>query len=295
MTNLSNPPTIEPTDDWLNTHRAHLLRALETDAPARRRIRLTWRLAVIALAVLLLAGAAIAATGYTLFDWLHTENPGEARFSIDTSRTVEWPAPGALACDGPGTGEFSCAPGGTGPWVYELYDRVATPDTGFTRESLLAAIDDEERRGAMSSQTAEELRGQIAAVGDEFFEKMSILFRISNISSPHEVRPGVVVVPPEDVPQFVTCRPNGAAYRCANLAESVDIPIGAPIYGLRENSKWIEQPYRPQPPDLRTIVESAFGRALSPAEERLLITLGTAVGGGSKSTGGGVEGETTSG
>ncbi|HEY3068784.1 MAG TPA: hypothetical protein VGJ34_00585 [Gaiellaceae bacterium] len=111
----------------------------------------------------------------------------------------------------------------------------------------------------MPAATAEKLRIEIAAVGDDFFEKMGILLGIGNISSPHQVRPGVVLVPPEGVPQFVACRPDGSEFRCANLAESLDVPVGAPIYGLRQNSKWIERPYDPQPPDVQAIIEGSSG------------------------------------
>jgi hypothetical protein len=295
MTDLSHPPTLEPTQDWLAARRAHLLHALETSAPApRRRVWPTWRVAAVALAVLLLAGAAVAATGYTFFDWLHSETPGEARFSVDASRTVAWPAPEALACTEPGAGEFSCAPGRSGSWVYAFYNRVDPPEPAFTRENLLGAIESQERAGRLPAATADRLRAEIAAVGDEFFEKMSILFGIGNISQPHQVRPGVVLVPPKGVPQFATCEPAGADFRCTSLSAGVDIPIGAPIYGLRVNSKWVERPYEPQPPDVEAIVESVFGRPLTPAEQRLLITLETGATGGSEPSGG-AEGGTSNG
>lgn len=295
MIDLSNPPTIEPTRDWLAGRRRHLVSALQTSAPARRRLRPTWRLAAVALAVLLLAGAAIAATGYTIFDWLHSANPGEARFSIDTTRTVSWPAPDSLACDDAGDSTFSCAVGRSGPWVYQFYNRVDPAEPAFTRENLLMGVDHAEREAGLPAATAEKLRREIAAVGDEFFEKMSVLLRVGNISSLHEVRPGVILLPPADVPQFVTCEPDGAEFRCTNLAESLDVPVGAPIYGLRENSRWVERPYRPQPPDFQAIIESLFGRPLTPAEQRLLITLGTAsaTAGGTASVE--VEGATTTG
>ncbi|HEY3068783.1 MAG TPA: hypothetical protein VGJ34_00580 [Gaiellaceae bacterium] len=94
MTELSNPPTIEPTHEWLLEQRDQLVRAIEAaplGAPSRRPSR---RLVLVAAAlVLVVTGSALAATGVNILDWLRSSNPGEARFSIDDSRTVKWPAP----------------------------------------------------------------------------------------------------------------------------------------------------------------------------------------------------------
>jgi hypothetical protein len=271
MTDLANPPTIEPTGDWLTARRMHLLQALESDTPARRRR--TWRIAAVALAVLLLAGAAVAATGYTLFDWLHSGNPGEARFSIDATRTVDWPAPESLACESPGSGEFDCAAGASGKWQYELFGRVEAQT--ISRETALAALAQTESAGGVSHEQAERIRAQIAAVSNEFFEKLNLLAGFNSVASPHEVRPGVILVPPGDVPQFVVCRPDADAFACEELAASADVPVGAPFYGLRENEDWVEKPYRPTRTDFGAMLESVFGRKLTPAEIRVLITFTT--------------------
>jgi hypothetical protein len=274
MTDLVNPPTIEPTHDWLSTRRAQLVRALEPDAPSRRGLRLNWRLAVVVLAVLLFAGAAVAATGYTFFDWLHADEPGAARFSIDASRTVDWPAPEALGCPEPGT-EFSCAQGNSGRWVYESLGRVEAPPTDLTRERILDAVAAGEREGRIPPETAERVRNEIAAVGDEFFEKLQILLGLRSVASPHVTRPGFVLVPPAGVPQFVTCEPDDDAFRCQSLSAAVDVPVGAPMYRLRENADWIERPIPRRAAELEHLYAGVFGRPLTPAEERLLITLST--------------------
>jgi hypothetical protein len=274
MTNLVNPPTIEPTQDWLSTRRAQLVRAIEAEAPSRRGLRSNWRMAVVVLAVLLFAGAAVAATGYTFFDWLHADEPGAARFSIDASRTVDWPAPEVLACPEPGT-ELPCVEGSSGKWVYESLSRVEAPPTNVTRERLLEAVAAAEREGRIPPETAERVRSEIAAVGDEFFEKLPILFGLRSVASPRVTRPGFVLVPPAGVPQFVTCEPDDDAFRCRSLSAAVDVPVGAPMYGLRENVEWIERPIPRRAPDLEPLYAAVFGRPLTPAERRLLITIST--------------------
>jgi hypothetical protein len=122
-----------------------------------------------------------------------------------------------------------------------------------------------------------------------------VLLALNTVASPHEVRPGIIRVPPQPVPQFVVCRPDGDAFSCEELAASADVPVGAPFYGLRENRDWVEKAHRPEAPDVEAIVESVFGRPLSRAEERLLITFETASTSGSRPSGGGAEGETTTG
>jgi hypothetical protein len=121
------------------------------------------------------------------------------------------------------------------------------------------------------------VRADLGAVGDEFFRKIDLLRRVTMISSPHEVRPGVLLVPPVDVPQFVTCeRADASTYECRQLASSV-VPVGAPIYGLVENDEWVEQAFEPEGPrDVAPLFEGLFGRPLTPVEERLVIILGTA-------------------
>lgn len=288
MIHLANPPTIEPRADWLAARRANLVRVLGESAPAQRRLRPSWRLAAVALAVLLLAGAAVAATGYTLFDWLHSGAPGEARFSLDATRTVSWPAPDALACEDPGVGQFVCSPGRSGHWVYDVFGRVESQT--ITREAALAGLAKTEQAGGVSHEQADRIRAEIAAVSDEFFEKLNLLHTFTSIASPHEVRPGVIRVPPGDVPQFVVCRPDGDEFLCTELAASADVPVGAPFYGLRETQDWVEEPYRQEPPNPAAIFRSVFGRKLTPAEERLLLTIATA---GTTQDGG--EGETVEG
>jgi hypothetical protein len=278
MTDLLSPPTIQPTDEWLATRRAHLVRALETSPQARRALRPSWRIAAIALAVLLLAGAAVAATGYTFFDWLRSPGPGEARFSIDGTRTVAWPAPEQVACDDAGGGEFSCAAGPNGRWVYERYGRVQK-EFEVTRERVLAGLAEAEREGNVTHAKADEIRALIAAVDDDFFAKLNVLNSLSTVASPRQVRPGVYRIPPNGVPQIVTCRPEGSVFSCRDLAAATNLPVGAPFYGLRENADWVETTQVPSATNVDALVESVFGRPLTPAEVQLLVIFSTAAGG----------------
>jgi hypothetical protein len=281
---LQSPPHLEPTPEWITARREHLVReivasASPTHRPARRvgAVR-RWRVAAVALAVLVLAtGAALAATGFNLLDWIRSDNPSEAAFSIDTNRVYSGPAPETVSCGDPSDADsFGCKPGRHDQWVYTLYERVEAR-LEFTREAALAAVADAERAGTISHDLAEQVRADFRAVGDEFFRKIDLLRTVTMISSPHEVRAGVLLVPPADVPQFVTCEgADTSTYECRKLAASV-VPVGAPIYGLVENDEWVEQAFQPEGPrDIAPLFEGLFGRPLTPAEERLVIILGTA-------------------
>jgi hypothetical protein len=275
---LQSPPRLDPTPEWIAARRDHVVRELAaTSAPATRPRRIAgWRVVAVAFAVLVLAsGVAVAATGFDILDWIRSDNPSEATFSIDTGRVVSGPFPDSLVCAEPSeTGAFTCVSDRTGRWVYILYDRVeARPE--LTREAALAGLADAERSGAVSQERADQIRADLAAVGDEFFHKVALLGTVTTISALHEVRPGVVLVPPPGVPQFVTCE-NGSDLECRALPESA-VPVGAPVYGLDQNDEWVEQRFeREGPRDVAPLYEGLFGRPLTPVEERLVIVLGTA-------------------
>lgn len=280
MNDLRHPPTIEPTPEWIARRRAHLVRELEAaGAPARSRLRPRWQpmprwrvIAVTAAAALLVTGAALAASGVNPLDWLRSGGPSEVRFSIDPSETVHWSAPSSLRCDAPSEGEFACSSHGSGLWVYDFLERVDAAPT-LTRKSALAGLAASERSGLVSHDRAEEIRGEIGAVDDDFFLKLNVLLRLRSIGAAQVVRPGVLLVPPAGTPQIVTCRPLATGFGCKNLAAAVDVPVGAPIYALRKNNAWVEKPYSSSgPEDLVGLIEGVFGRPLTPAEERLLMT-----------------------
>ena len=281
---VKSPPRLEPTPEWIIARREHLVREIVASTssaprPAQRvRTAPRWRVAAVALAVLVLAtGAALAATGFNLLDWIRSDNPSEATFAIDASRVYSGPAPDSISCADPSDADtFGCKPGRQGQWVYTLYERVeARPE--FTREAALAGLADAEQAGSVSHELAEEVRMQIAAVDDDFFRKLDVLRTVEIVSSPHEVRPGILLVPPSGIPQFVTCEAgDGAELSCRNVPAGT-VPVGAPIYGLVENDRWVERPFeREGPRDIAPLYEALFGRPLTAAEERLLITISTA-------------------
>ena len=279
---LQSPPSLDLGPEWIAARRDHVVRLISADAPLadrapRRPSRPSWRVVAIALAVVLLGtGAAIAATGFDILDWFRSDNPSETAFSIDTDRVVSGPVPDSVECADVGAdGTFACTPG-RGRWTYVFYNRVeAQPE--FSREAALNAVAVAERAGSLSHEAADQARADFDAVGDEFFNRINLLLTVTTISSPHQVRPGVLLVPPANVPQFVTCeRAGGSTYECRNLAASV-VPVGAPIYGLVENDEWVEQRFEPEGSrDVTALYEGLFGRPLTPAEERLVILLGTA-------------------
>jgi len=283
---ILNPPTIEPSAVWLADRRAHLVREVRADAAPSRLPARSWRLALaFAAALLLLAGAAVAANQLGLLGWLRSSNPGEARFTIDPTRTVTWPAPASLVCGQAGQEEFSCSTGADGARVYESFGRVE-PLGDVTRERVLAGLADAEQAGNVSPERAEEIRGLIDQVGDDFFEKVGLLFTLRAVASPHQVRPGVYRVPPAGVPQIVTCRPDGSGFACQSLAAATDVPVGAPVYGLRESPDWVERHVSPQASDIDALVAAVFGRPLTPAEERLLVVFSTPASAANETEGG---------
>jgi hypothetical protein len=294
---LKSPPRLEPTPEWITSRRAHLVREIVASTPSvprpvrRGRAVPRWRVAAVALAVLVLAtGAALAATGFNLLDWLRSDNPSEATFAIDTSRVYSGPAPESVSCADPSDADaFGCMPGRGDQWVYILYERVEERPE-FTREAALAGLADAERAGTVSPELAEDIRRQIAAVDDEFFRKLDVLRTVEIVSSPHEVRPGILLVPPSGIPQFVTCEAgDDDGLSCRNLPAST-VPVGAPIYGLVENDRWVERPFESQGPrDVAPLFEALFGRPLTAAEQRLLITIGTAASEGEVGSSGPVE------
>ena len=292
---LKSPPRLEPTPEWITSRRAHLVREIVASTPSvapvrRGRAVPRWRVAAVALAVLVLAtGAALAATGFNPLDWLRSDNPSEATFAIDTSRVYSGPAPESVSCADPSDADaFGCMPGRGDQWVYILYERVEDRPE-FTREAALAGLADAEQAGTVSRGLAEDIRKQIAAVDDEFFRKLDVLRTVEIVSSPHEVRPGILLVPPSGIPQFVTCEAGDDELTCRNLPAST-VPVGAPIYGLVENDRWVERPFERQGPrDVAPLFEALFGRPLTAAEQRLLITIGTAAAQGEVGSSGPVE------
>jgi hypothetical protein len=155
-----------------------------------------------------------------------------------------------------------------------------------TRERVLAGLAEAEQSGSVSQERAEEIRGLIDQVGDDFFEKVGLLFILRAVASPHQVRPGVYRVPPAGVPQFVTCHSDGSTFVCQALAAATDVSVGAPVYGLRESPDWVERHVSPQASDIDALVAAVFGRPLTPAEKDLLVVFSTPASAASETEGG---------
>src|SRR5918996_6280693 len=142
---LQSPPSLDLGPEWVAARRDHVVHLISADErPAdhapRRPLRPSWRGVVIALAVVLLGtGAAIAATGFDILDWIRSDNPSEAAFSIDTDHVVSGPVPDSVECaEVEAAGPFACTPG-RGRWTYVFYNRVeAQPE--ISREAALNAV-----------------------------------------------------------------------------------------------------------------------------------------------------------
>jgi hypothetical protein len=183
--------------------------------------------------------------------------------------------PMGLVCPAPRVEGFSCAPGHEGRFVYELLFRIEADEDApeFTREGFLAALAEGEQQGTITPEMAQKYRTQIAAVRDDFFVKFGILSRIQT-TGVSEGR-----VPPPGIPILATCERAEGGLTCRSLAGAVDVPIGAPVYALRETDEWVKQPPQSkQPPPWQRPEMVAFWNSLTPAEQRLMITLSTAVG-----------------
>lgn len=280
-TQLENPPTLEATPEWLAARRAHIV-CEATVGAVRERVAFRaenrrLRLAIVVVVVAALTtGAALAASAFDLLPWLDSDDRAEARYSVDRSRAVGGSFPQEISCPAPtGRGAFACTAGREGRWVFMLLDRVTTQPE-LTRESLLAVIAAAEDQGRVTPELARRVREQIAAVGDDFFESLGRLQQIQSVFAAEIVRPGVVRVPSGGIPPTVMCERAGAELSCRDLAGSPNVPVGTPLYGIVRAPEWVERPRGDARADAERLMEAVFGRPLTEAEVRLLITLATA-------------------
>jgi hypothetical protein len=256
---------------------------------ATRRRRQT--VAVIAFAALLLfAGAAIAADKYDLLPFLHTNDRNSARFSVSPTRTYHGAAPLALTCPGAKTGSFTCHVSGVmtpGKRNYELglsTDKVPL----LTRQSMLDSLDKAEAGGADPAEVAQ-LRADLAKVGDDFIRALAVLTRIETVGGPSSVSSGTERVPPRGVPAWAACREvNLATFRCRPLAALVGVATGTPLYHLQPRSDWrrVKAP-PPDQSDFGRELERLLGRKVTADETRFFVdfaTVGTATGSSSGPT-----------
>lgn len=260
------------------------LEALEADiagAAARRvgQLRLRRRLvytAVVSAALLIMAGAGLAASGAGIFGWLAASGPGEARFAIDATRVYTGPAPQLLSCADPSGESFSCAPGSGEARAYDLLQRTQAPQR-LTRGRALAGIEEAVGTGGLDESRAQAIEADLRAVPDDFFAKLSILSSLSSVGVGAGVDDGNglrELVPPPGVPRLIECEQRDPSrLSCRPLGGAADVPVGAPLYSLRQSSDWQERPVEPgtdSGADVRALVDAIWGRPLEPAELRLL-------------------------
>jgi hypothetical protein len=260
-------------------------------ARATRRRRQT--VAVIAFAALLLfAGAAIAADRFDLLSFLHTSDRNSARFSIAPKRTYHGTAPLALTCPGAKTGTFTCHVSGVmagGNRNYELGQSIEKVPS-LTRQSMLDSLDKAQAEGADPGKIAQ-ARADLAKVGDDFIRALATLTQIETVSAAggSSGPAGTERVPPRGVPAWVACREvTLATARCRPLAALVGVATGTPLYFLQPSRDWRRVPTPPsKPSDFSRALEQLLGRKVTADETRFFVdfaTVAATTGGSSGST-----------
>jgi len=251
---------------------------------ARRRRR---TVAVIAFAALLLfAGAAIAAGKFDLLSFLHTNDRNSARFSLAPARTYHGAAPLALTCPGAKTGVFTCHVTGLVVGGNRIYDLGQQTDKvpPLTRQSMLDSLDKAQAAGADPARVAQ-ARADLAKVGDDFIRALAVLTQIETVSSGSSGPGGTERVPPRGVPAWTACREvTLATFRCRPLAALVGVATGTPLYFLQPSKDWRRVPAPPsQPSDFERMLEQLLGRKPNADEIRFFMDLATVASTGSSS------------
>jgi hypothetical protein len=243
----------------------------------------------------ILAGAALAARQLDLLPWLKTNNPSSALYSVDPHHRFRGPVPSYVRCPAAGrSATFACTAtagsnptlGSLPPRVYGLSQRIAAEPT-LTRAFILAAVKRAEAKGWVSRTRAERIRKDALGVGDRFYAFLNLLVTIQGTASSPGIEQDlghgpVYLVPPAGVPQWIVCAQRlNAALGCRNLAESVNVPVGAAVYDLAPGTDWRRVARLPRDRGLRSaltrsLIRHLLGRDLMPVELRLLIDLGTA-------------------
>ncbi len=243
---LESPPTLDVAPAWIADRRAHLVREVAAASERHERPLLgsrRLRLVLVAAAIVLLtAGAALATKGidFDVLPWLESDDPSEATYFVDTTRTVTGAFPQALVCPAPRVEGFSCAPGHEGRFVYELLFRIEADEDEpeYTREGFLAAIAEGEQQGTITPELAQKSarRSQPWTTTSSSSSASSRRIQTTGVSEGR--------VPPPGIPILATCERAEGGLTCRSLAGAVDVPVGAPVYALRETDEWVKQPPR---------------------------------------------------
>jgi hypothetical protein len=245
---------------------------------ATRRRRQT--VAAIAFAALLLfAGAAVAADKVGLLPFLHTNDRNTARFSIDRTHAYHGAAPEALTCPGAKTGFFICHVSGVmapGNRNYELGESVEKQPP-LTRQGMLESLDKAQAAGADPAQIAK-VRADLASVGDDFIRALAVLTEIETVGGVGQSTSGTERVPPRGVPAWVACAEvTLAAFHCRPLSGQRGVATGTPLYFLQPSHAWrrVKAP-PPDQSDFGVELERILGRKVTAAEQQFFVDLATA-------------------
>ena len=242
-----------------------------------RRRRATRHALAVLVAILVLAGAGLAASGVDVFGWLGGGDPSTARFSIDAGTTYRGPAPPVLGCDRVDRPTLSCHAGPLdAERVYAYLTDVYLPYL-FSRRSLLDGLAKAEQSGSTNAESASEARRLVQSVPDDFFEKLNVLARLNSVGTGFGDERGPLV-PPEGVPLLITClAAEAGSLECRPLAGAAGVPVGAPIYAARPGPDWIPAPPAQgdalTPANYGALIHSIWGRELTPGEVRLLALI----------------------
>lgn len=266
----------------LDVDPSELLLAAHAGAASLRTVRRRRQtVAVVAFAALLLfAGAAVAAQKFDLLSFLHTNDRNGARFSVSPSRTYRGAAPLALACPGAKTGAFVCNVSGLmapGNRSYELGMKTDNVPL-LTRQEMLDSLARAQANGADPAEVAR-VRDDLSKVSDDFIRALALLSRIETVGAAGgSTGPaGTERVPPRGVPAWAACRElTLTTFRCRPLAALVGVPSGTPLYFLQPSRDWrrVKAPRQDQS-DFGLVLEQLLGRKVTPDETRFFVDLAT--------------------
>jgi hypothetical protein len=291
----ANPVATEPDRARTEAARAALVTILEQPLAGRtdrrrgglgdgggrtswgRASRSSRRLGVLAVALVLAGGTAIAATD-PLGWW--SSNPTSARYRSNPALHVSTPAARILACSNlahglhcaaaifkPGSPKLLVQGRSTALQGYAFVGVMQSPAHGFTRARMLAVIRRERAAGTLSVRMARRFRSDLAAVPDSFFSEFEAASRYGTYSSGGPTRHGLTLVPPAGTPILVVCESPGGRLSCQDLNGDTQVPVGAGIYAATATRDWryrrVDSEVGGLPP----------GISFTPAEYRLLFDL----------------------
>lgn len=262
-----------------------LVRAATRRVRTLRRRRRMLQLTVAGATALGLTAGALAASGVDLGQWLSgSDQPGQARFVVDASRTYGGPRPGVIGCQA-AAGEVRCRPGpaAAGSRAYRRAMLVERPPS-VARADIERAIVDARARG-VDPPLVDRIERELSLVPPEFFVNLQVLRSLGFFATGLSGTGGTALAPPPGLPFVLVCDEQERAWlSCEDLRGARMVPVGAPVYVQQRASDWV-----PAPPadaegdqaDVGALIEEIWGRPLEPTEVQLLLDLSTPVSTGS--------------